>query len=186
MSLLDTLKIHKNTKDENGKVYGRLTVLKMVDERLAGAVSYLCRCLCGNEKIVRGSHLRKGTTRSCGCLAAEVQREIGRKNQKYGTDKIRRHPVGISKGRKVFLSNFMSKYKLFPEVWDELIIKSEGRCGICENQFNDNQQGVNVDHDHKTGRVRGLLCQRCNALLAGLEDKGFCIKATLYLQKGGD
>ena len=38
---------------------------------------FLCRCECGNETVVEYSHLRGGTTKSCGCL----RREIGRKRK---------------------------------------------------------------------------------------------------------
>ena len=39
-------------------------------------ILWLCRCNCGNERIVAGSSLRSGHTKSCGCLAREVAREM--------------------------------------------------------------------------------------------------------------
>lgn len=41
-----------------------------------------------------------------------------------------------------------------------------------------------IDHDHKTGRVRGILCARCNGLLAGLDDEEFRAAAQVYLDAG--
>jgi hypothetical protein len=184
------IKLHKNSKDETGKIYGRLTVLspaKSIPHTNGSSMAWLCQCSCGKKSIRIGSHLRKGCVKSCGCLAIESQKNTGKKNHIHGTNKIRVHAIGTPKKRAVFLNNFKSKYGLLPEIWDELILKSEGLCGICSNGFKNKSQDCNVDHNHKTGKVRGLLCQRCNMLLAGLEDKEFCIKATLYLQeKDGD
>ena len=58
-----------NWPDSIGKTYGRLTVLKKVN---SGSPAYvLCKCACGNEKIVLLSRIRNGNTRSCGCLRKE-------------------------------------------------------------------------------------------------------------------
>lgn len=57
-------------KDETGKRYGRLSVIKRV-ENIGECTAYLCRCDCGTEKIVRGESLRKGDIVSCGCYQKE-------------------------------------------------------------------------------------------------------------------
>jgi hypothetical protein len=56
--------------DETGKTYGRLTVISRAGTQKKKAM-WLCRCECGNEKIVPGIRLRNGDTRSCGCLQIE-------------------------------------------------------------------------------------------------------------------
>lgn len=58
----------------SGLRFGRLTVL-CEDGRLNGEVSWKCKCDCGNIKIVRGSHLRKGSIMSCGCLLSDTLKE---------------------------------------------------------------------------------------------------------------
>lgn len=57
-------------KDETGHRFGRLTVLRRYDSTdYSGSGAYwLCRCDCGVEVAVLGTHLRNGNTRSCGCL----------------------------------------------------------------------------------------------------------------------
>jgi hypothetical protein len=45
----------------------------------------------------------------------------------------------------------------------------EGRCAICRKQCATGRH-LAVDHDHVTGRVRGLLCFRCNTSLARYEE----------------
>lgn len=56
-----------------GQQFGRLTVISETDERTkCGEVKYLCSCDCGNTKVISGTTLRNGKTRSCGCLSAEA------------------------------------------------------------------------------------------------------------------
>jgi len=64
-----------------GKVFGRWTVFDKSHKEKYGDMQWLCRCICGNEKAVRGSHLRNGLTKSCGCLRKENQTRHGM----YGT-----------------------------------------------------------------------------------------------------
>ena len=60
------IKLSKRVKDMAGKVFYRLTVIRPYDKDVAG-IRWLCRCECGNTKVVRGSSLRNGSTKSCGC-----------------------------------------------------------------------------------------------------------------------
>ena len=57
------------------------------------------------------------------------------------------------------------KYGITEERYAELFKQQNGRCAICRNR--PRTQRLAVDHDHKTGEVRGLLCKRCNHDLLG-------------------
>lgn len=59
----------KRIKDESGKRYGKLLVIKTSYSK--NGLYWLCRCDCGNETIVKGTNLRYGTTHSCGCGSIE-------------------------------------------------------------------------------------------------------------------
>lgn len=58
-----------------------------------------------------------------------------------------------------------------------MLIVQHGLCAICKKEMKLPQ----VDHDHKTNRVRGLLCSRCNVRLATVEDANFLKLALAYL-----
>jgi hypothetical protein len=73
------------TKDLTGQKFGRLTVLGAVDR--ANGLQWLCRCECGNEKRVFGGALKRGLTRSCGCLNAELTRDRGKLFRTHGRTK---------------------------------------------------------------------------------------------------
>lgn len=55
--------------DLTGQRFGRLTVLREEPQRdKYGRVMWICRCDCGNIVSVAGTDLRRGSTKSCGCL----------------------------------------------------------------------------------------------------------------------
>lgn len=84
-------------KDETGKIYGRLTVLKRDGLSKDNRVMWLCQCSCGNTVRIRGTDLRTGHTTSCGCYNKELitNQIVGQKFNKLtvleraGTDRNR-------------------------------------------------------------------------------------------------
>lgn len=59
-------------RDLSGVRYGRLVVLKHLPDRTTdGKILWQCLCDCGTIKNVRGSSLKRGDTKSCGCLQRE-------------------------------------------------------------------------------------------------------------------
>ena len=64
-----------------GQKFGRLKVIKELSERKNGGKVYKCLCDCGNYTDVRGSFLRNGKTKSCGCL----MNDTNTKHSKYNT-----------------------------------------------------------------------------------------------------
>jgi hypothetical protein len=56
--------------------------------------------------------------------------------------------------------------------YDELLRRQGGKCAICgcENKQNKRKERLAVDHDHRTGAIRGLLCGRCNTGLGSFAD----------------
>jgi hypothetical protein len=55
--------------------FGRLVVLERAGQVDSGKATWLCQCDCGNQTVVMGKYLRKGRTRSCGCLRREMMRD---------------------------------------------------------------------------------------------------------------
>jgi len=65
--------------------FNRLTVIKEEQKLIYKNQTtrrFLCRCECGNEKIIIGAHLRSGKIQSCGCLNNEVR---GKRFVEYST-----------------------------------------------------------------------------------------------------
>jgi hypothetical protein len=73
------------------------------------------------------------------------------------------------------------KYGLTLEQFDEMLAAQGGGCGICGKLGADN-----VDHDHETGRVRGILCWNCNIAIGQLEDNEDRVLALAAYLSGSD
>lgn len=61
--------------DMLNKTFGKLTVLKRVENYKDGHIKYLCKCDCGNETTIAGRDIRTSKIRSCGCLQKERKEE---------------------------------------------------------------------------------------------------------------
>jgi hypothetical protein len=61
------------------------------------------------------------------------------------------------------------KFGITLDTYDEMLAEQGGVCAICERPRRDDIS-LHVDHEHETGRVRGLLCFRCNNALGDFED----------------
>lgn len=72
--------VNGKAKDLTGQTFGYWNVLNMVEsEKNGGHRRYLCRCVCGKEKTLRGSMLLNGTSISCRCMTFK-----GKKNVTHG------------------------------------------------------------------------------------------------------
>ena len=61
-------------------------------------------------------------------------------------------------------------YGLTPEDYAVMARKQENRCAICNRWETAKRRYLSIDHDHATGKIRGLLCHKCNILLGMAED----------------
>jgi hypothetical protein len=62
-------------KDLTGQTFGRLMVIKRVENRKKTTM-WLCQCFCGKQIVIASGHLKNGHTQSCGCYKEEKSREI--------------------------------------------------------------------------------------------------------------
>jgi hypothetical protein len=65
-----------------GLRFGRLVVVEQTAERTnRGHIAWLCRCDCGNSRVISGSTLRQGLTNSCGCISRELIKARNRRSR---------------------------------------------------------------------------------------------------------
>jgi len=62
------------------------------------------------------------------------------------------------------------KYGITPKQWESMYTVQNGCCAICGKHQSQQNRRLSVDHDHSTGKVRGLLCLSCNAKLGWFEN----------------
>ena len=81
-------------------------------------------------------------------------------------------------------ANLMRLYKLSLEEYEQMLKDQNGKCAICGRPVADFERGLAVDHDHETGKVRGLICPNCNRGLGGFFDNLDLLKGAVeYLEK---
>jgi hypothetical protein len=208
--------------DLKGHRFGRLLVEEFDHSHSHNGAYWKCVCDCGNKKIVLGSNLTNGSTKSCGCLAKE-NREIftlntmewkkrprvfgevtkiceicgeeyktkghysrfckkcykERRTQKNNEYYQSNEELVISRSR---INKLKRVYNLTKEGYEELLAIQNGKCAICEKQLS--KKNLDIDHDHVTGKVRGLLCNQCNQGIALLQENPQLLqKAANYLSR---
>lgn len=75
------------------------------------------------------------------------------------------------------------EYGISLEEYNRVLVKQGGVCAICKTSCS---RGTNlvVDHDHTSGKVRGLLCRLCNLAIGNLRDQtNLCLMAAQYLRR---
>ena len=86
-------------------------------------------------------------------------------------------------------NNLKTKYKVDLNWYENQFKEQDFKCAICETTENTvvgskNALNFAVDHDHETGKVRGLLCNQCNRALGMFKDSQDILKkAVSYLKK---
>lgn len=86
--------------------------------------------------------------------------------------------------KRVLEAHLLAEYGLTWQEYEGLYDKQRGSCAICGILQDDLKQRLAVDHDHKTGEVRGLLCFRCNLMLGAFEkmkERGLLYQTEEYL-----
>jgi len=77
-----------------------------------------------------------------------------------------------------------NKYGLSIDNYNKMFEQQEGRCGICKRHQTELIKKLVVDHCHDTGKVRGLLCDKCNRGVGFLGDNLEGIKSAVnYLEE---
>jgi Recombination endonuclease VII len=78
------------------------------------------------------------------------------------------------------LRQMWDRYGIVPSDFSARIIAQGGLCAICQCQLTD----PHIDHDHQTGRVRGILCTHCNTALGLLGENPDRLRAAIFYLAG--
>jgi dCMP deaminase len=167
-----------------GKKFGQLTVLRKgrgVTNNERKSVSWVCSCICGKEvDVPKYSLLRKkhGTTH-CGCspkiqsgVCGNCQKSFSSTILRPCKDKVLRCKACTSQHTPM-----QREYGLTLTDYNHRLELQGGVCAICKRPPEANKR-LAIDHDHATGKIRGLLCMKCNLLLGYAEDNLTFIRAS--------
>lgn len=113
--------------------------------------------------------------------AREISRNSFARNRKKGTEyrrKWKRENKDRVKGYAL-----KKRYGITIEQLHAMRQSQNDKCAICGNQLT---ARAHTDHNHKTGKVRGVLCGGCNIGLGYIEKDGFLTNALAYLKRYSD
>lgn len=115
-----------------------------------------------------------------------------------GRKQTREHIINSLKGRGIseeammltkekqheyrYFYNLKRLFNLTKEEYEKMLFRQNGVCAIC-NDSKKNTRRLSVDHCHKTGRIRGLLCVECNMTLGLVKDKVDRLKSMIKYLK---
>lgn len=160
------------------------------DEAKATGLSWCSVCKSFQSEFCKGNSRCVACNRNMSVehRAARTPEEIETDNQ-YGTDwrdknadRVRRHWL-------------KARYAVTPEWYEEKFAEQGGHCALCEAIVDGRRmpthavrglprQYLLIDHDHETGKARGLLCAKCNTALHRVEYiKDWATKALSYLAR---
>lgn len=155
---------HRRMIDISGMVFGRLTALKYSHTK--NKITYwLCKCSCGKEKAISSQSLKKGATKSCGCMMHEERRKL---------------PFGEASFRDLFRSykNHAKQINLPFKLSEKLFSKlTKGKCFYCGvdpiQEWNPNKKRTSGSYfyngidrvNNKKGYIKTNVvtaCHKCN------------------------
>jgi hypothetical protein len=107
----------------------------------------------------------------------EYQRERYRTNEQF-REAVKARSIRVNQTQALYLK----RYGLTLADYERMFAEQGGRCAICATEVSGAR--LCVDHDHGTGKVRGLLCHACNKAIGGFRDSTELLKrAIAYLLK---
>jgi|TARA_Y100000296_G_scaffold70264_1_gene84787 hypothetical protein len=147
---------------------------------------------CEEEKAAEGYYRHSGGTLYGECKECHADRASSwrsrnkdkwREYSRRSREKLKR---ALSNEEWVALQkdgNLRHKFNMTLEDYHQLWGKQEGLCAICKNPETATRKGVlkhlAVDHCHDTGRIRGLLCAKCNTAIRSFGDDTNVIAAAI-------
>jgi len=80
----------------------------------------------------------------------------------------------------------VEKYGITEADYERMYTAQNGCCAICKKHSSNFKRRLNIDHNHKTGQVRGLLCYRCNKFVVGRHTYQTALNLVEYLKVEAD
>ena len=101
---------------------------------------------------------------------------------------LRKNAYGVCQRTRACKLKYMEyynfkKYGITFEQYHVMLAAQGGHCAICSATEGGGRGAFHVDHDHVTGKVRGLLCHYCNTAVGNMKDDPALLRAAAnYLE----
>ena len=122
-------------------------------------------------------------------LLDQIKKYISKNDKDYvllvdGYEGSGKTTFALQLGKYVDPALNLDRVCMTPETFKEKIIYAQkGQCVICKTHQSELNIRLAVDHDHRTGKIRGLLCQRCNQAIGLMNESTKILKEAVdYLE----
>lgn len=118
----------------------------------------------------------------------ERARELSRKSanrfyKKHRAEILKKQALRFRANPQILFERGLKRYDLTMPQYRVLLTEQSGVCAVCKRRCPTGRR-LAVDHNHKNGKVRGLLCCNCNVAIGKLNDSPALLrKAAEYLEK---
>lgn len=165
-------RLFMNKMDLTGQRYGRLVVIKEAEPYFPSTYpkkprcrQWLCKCDCGNKKVIMQTSLRTGNTKSCGCGCEENRKRIlmkpGATRCKFPSEKRLRGILGNMKMRcynpnTKYYENYGGRGIKICDEW----LSKDGADNFCEWALNHGyKEGLTIDRINNDGNYEPSNCR---------------------------
>lgn len=147
---------------------GIVEVVPRFEAKTRGSTRYFTGKACKHGHVAE-RNTKTGTCSEClkGCVRAYERRNFREVDERRRAYHLKKY------------------YGIAPAEYEALLFAQQNSCAICRSTDpKDRWDRFHVDHDHRTGKVRGLLCGPCNTAIGKLKDSIPLLKAAIeYLQE---
>jgi len=135
--------------------------------------------------IVTGLSVSFSYKKGCRCQSCkDNKKRYTETDKEKSRERVRRWQKEHPERMREFRRKSVDKTWIYK--YGELKVAQKGKCAICRSGpggMSNSKFRLNVDHDHKTGQIRGLLCGSCNVGIGHLKDNiKFLYAAIKYLK----
>jgi len=164
---------------------------RFIEEKTPSIIPKTRKCnRCGRRlnllkfsKHKRGKYGRRGICKECDSIYSQEYHnrpEVKKRSAEWAKDYWKRMYTPKTKLNE----RLKNTYDITLAEYEKIVEKQNGVCAICQKANNVKGQRLGVDHDHKTGKIRGLLCNHCNKGISGFRDNPTLLsRAVTYLRK---
>lgn len=151
-------------------------------------------CNTCNQDLLIDQFYKSGTSKdghqySCKTCAKRIVSDHYTKNKRLSIEKAKRWAERNPEKRKdiAYKSRLKRDFGITLEQYKEMLVGQNGRCKICNSEGSGGRSTkykLFVDHCHKTNKIRGLLCMKCNSGIAYFNDQPERLLAAIkYLER---
>ena len=120
------------------------------------------------EQFIKRSRAKDGLTSEC----KECHKLISKLWESHNKPKryINKRNHEIKNPEKTKNNKYKRQYGITLDDYNKLLDTQNGCCAICKRHKSEFSMALHTDHNHATGKVRGILCQKCNRGLGFFND----------------